>query len=273
MQHKELDAPGELETMIQNFWYLEKDFGASSSAFEVLPDGQAEIIFYFGSGCSILKEGKPELLPSPFIVGLLGQPVHFYAKDRLQIIGVKCFPWMVYDLLELPAVEAGVHGLVHPIALLQTGLNDLVDGGKIDEAFSLVIKWFMEVGSAMAPSAALTKAGQAMLKANGTLPVSSVAAAAHATVRTLERKFKASSGHTIKNISSLIRFEGVRDYLFRKPDTNIVRLAHEFAYADQSHLNREFKRYCGMTAAAFARQAKLRKEKFDDDFVAIILSS
>lgn len=273
MQHKELDAPLELRDMIQCFWYLEKDFGTTPSAFEVLPDGQAEIIFYFGSGCSILQGGHLELLPSPFIVGLLGQPVHFYAKDHLKIIGIKCFPWAVYNLLELSAVKGGVSGLAHPIALLQTDLNTWVDAGKVEAAFSLLLGWFMEIRKALRPSVMLTKAGNAMLNANGTLPVCSVAAAAHATVRTLERKFKASSGHTIKDISSLIRFEQARDHLFRNPDTNIAGLAHELAYADQSHLNREFKRYCGMTAAAFARQAKLRKKTFDGDFVAIVLSS
>jgi AraC-like DNA-binding protein len=274
MQHKELEAPEELRNMIQGFWYLEKDFGALPSAFEVLPDGHAEIIFYVGSGCSMLQEGNPVLLPSPFIVGLLGQPTHFYAKDRLCIIGVRCFPWAIYDLLKLSAANGGgVRGLAHPIALLQTNLNELIGAGKADEALALVREWFMNARSELTPSATLTKAGMAMLEANGTLPVSSVAAAAHATVRTLERKFKASSGHTVKNVSGLMRFEQVRDHLWRNPDVNIASLANEFAYADQSHLNREFKRYSGMTVAAFARQAKLRKKIFDGDFVAIVLSS
>jgi len=273
MQHIELDPPEELRNMIRGFWYLEKDFGISPSAFEVLPDGHAEIIFYFGSGCSMLQEGNLKLLPSPFIVGLLGQPVHFYAKDHLRIIGVKCFPWAIYDLLELPSVNTGVSGLAHPIASLQTNLSELVDAGKVNEALMMVCGWFMDGLSAMTPSAALTKAGKAMLEANGTLPVSSVAVAAHTTVRTLERKFKASSGHTVKDVSVLMRFEQVRDRLWCNPDVNVAGLAHELAYADQSHLNREFKRYCGMTVAAFARQAKLRRKIFGSDFVAIVLSS
>lgn len=274
MQHKELDAPEALRNMIQGFWYLEKDFGTLPSAFEVLPDGHAEIIFYFGSGCSILQDGNPVLLPSPFIVGLLGQPTHFYAKDRLHIIGIKCFPWAVYDLLKLSAADgAGVRGLVHPIALLQTNLDELILAGKIEDALALVSEWCINAQSELTPSATLTKAGKAMLEANGTLPVRAVAAAAHATVRTLERKFKASSGHTVKNVSGLMRFEQVRDQLWRNPNVNIASLANELAYADQSHLNREFKRYCGMTVAAFARQVKWRKKIFNGDFVAIVLSS
>jgi len=114
----------------------------------------------------------------------------------------------------------------------------------------------------------LFKAGVAMRKSNGTLPVSQVAAAAHATVRTLERNFKQSSGHTVKDVSALMRFEQVRNHLWHYPDTNIAGLAHELGYTDQSHLSREFKRYSGTTPAAFARKAKKTKQ----DFVAFVQS-
>jgi AraC-like DNA-binding protein len=116
----------------------------------------------------------------------------------------------------------------------------------------------------------LFKAGAAMSKANGTMPVSQVAAAAHATVRTLERKFKQSSGYTVKDVSGLMRFEQVRNQLWHYPDSNIAGLAHELGYTDQSHLSKEFKRYSGTTPAAFARKAKKRKQAVSNDFVAFV---
>jgi len=67
-----------------------------------MPDGYAEIIFHFGGGCSISYDGALQPLPSPFMVGLLNQPVLFYTKNRLEIIGIRCFPWTVFDLLGLP---------------------------------------------------------------------------------------------------------------------------------------------------------------------------
>jgi AraC-like DNA-binding protein len=118
----------------------------------------------------------------------------------------------------------------------------------------------------------LYKAGIAMRKANGTLPVSQVANAVHATVRTLERNFKQSSGHTIKDVSGLIRFEQVRNQLWLYPDTSLAGLAYEFGYTDQSHLSREFKRYSGTTPAAFARKIKKEGKFLNNHFVAFIQS-
>jgi AraC-like DNA-binding protein len=256
MQHQEFEPPEELRDIIKCFWYNKRDFGELESSFEVVPDGYAEIIFYFGSSCSTSYNGSLQPLPSPFMMGLLDQPALFYTKDRLQIIGIRCFPWTVFDLLGLPSGKDGVRIFEHPIAMLQLTLNKCIHAGRIDEALAHLKQYFLDVLSPAAIDSMLLKAGVAMRKANGSMPVSEVAAAAHATVRTLERNFKQSSGHTVKDVSGLIRFEQVRNHLWLYPDSSIAGLAHELGYTDQSHLSREFKRYSGTTPAAFARKAK-----------------
>ncbi|WP_212004969.1 helix-turn-helix domain-containing protein [Chitinophaga sp. HK235] len=256
MQHQEFEPPEELRDIIKCFWYNSEDFGEEPSGFEVLPDGYAEIIFHFGDACSISYNGCLQPMPSPFIMGLLNQPVTINAKNRLDIIGIRCFPWTVFDLLGLPSGRDGVHILKHPVALLQPTLNKYVQEGRIEDALAEVKQYFLHVRSQMVIDNTLFKAGVAMREANGGLPVSQVAVAAHATVRTLERKFKHFSGYTVKDVSGLIRFEQIRNHLWLYPDSNIAGLAHELGYTDQAHLSREFKRYSGTTPAAFARKAR-----------------
>jgi AraC-like DNA-binding protein len=272
MHHQEFESPEALRDTIKCFWYNKRDYGEEQSGFEVVPDGYAEIVFHFGSGCSIAYNGGLQPLPSPFMIGLLNQPVVFYSKNCLEIIGIRCFPWTVFDLLGLPSGKNSVHTFEHPIARLQPALNESIHAGRIDEAVAQVKQYFLDARSRVASDSMLFKAGVAIRGANGTLPVSEVAAAAHATVRTLERKFKQSSGHTVKDVSALMRFEQVRNQLWLYPDSNIAGLAHELGYADQSHLSREFKRYCGTTPAAFARKAKKRKQVVGNDFVAFVQS-
>jgi len=265
MQHQEFEPPEELRDTIKCFWYDRKDFGEQQSSLEVVPDGYAEIIFHFGIGCSMSLNGSIQPLPSPFMIGLLNQPVLFYSKNHLEIIGIRCFPWTVFDLLGLPSGNDGVRIFDHPIAQLQSTLNKLINTGKIEEAIAQVRQYFLNARSQVATNSMLFKAGVAMRKANGTMPVSQVAAAAHATVRTLERNFKQSSGYTVKDVSGLMRFEQVRNQLWLNPDSNLAGLAHELGYTDQSHLSKEFKRYSGSTPAAFARKAKREKQ-----FVAFV---
>jgi AraC-like DNA-binding protein len=270
MQHQEFEPPEELRDAIKCFWYNRRDVGELQSNFEVQPDGYAEIIFHFGSGCSISQNGGLQPLPSPFMMGLLNQPAVFYTKNRLEIIGIRCFPWTVFDLLGLQSGKDGVRIFEHPIAQLQNMLNKWIHDGRIDEALNQVKQYFLNARLGIASDSMLFKAGVAMREANGTMPVSEVAAAAHATVRTLERKFKQSSGYTVKDVSALMRFEQVRNQLWLYPNSTLSALAHELGYTDQSHLSREFKRYSGTTPAAFARKAKKEKPVVSSDFVAFI---
>jgi len=268
--HLEYESPPALSDTIKCFWYDRRDVGETLSTYDVMPDGYAEIIFYFGSLYSISPDGSLQPLPSPFMMGLLDQPVPFSTINRLEIIGVRCFPWTVFDLLELPSGKKAVHFFEHPVARLQSTLSELVKAGRIEEAISQLQQYFLDAHSHVAGSSMLAKAGVAMRKANGNMPVREVAAAAHATVRTLERNFKQSSGHTVKDVSGLMRFEQVRNQLWRDPDSNLAGLAAEFGYADQAHLSKEFKRYSGATPSAFARKAKKSKLAVSKDFVAFV---
>jgi len=270
MHHQEFQPPEELRDTIKCFWYNKRDVGALESSFEVVPDGYAEIIFHFGGGCSIAYNAGLQSLPSPFIMGLLNQPVVFHTKNVFEVIGIRCFPWTVFDLLGLPSNKDGVHIFEHPVARLQSTLNKLIKARRIDEAIAQVKQYFLDARSQVAMDSMLFKAGVAMRAANGIIPVSQVAAAAHATVRTLERKFKQSSGYSVKDVSGLMRFEQVRNKLWHHPGSNLAGLALELGYSDQAHLSREFKRYSGTTPAAFARKAKKGKQIVSNHFVAFI---
>ncbi len=272
MYHQEFEPPEELRNVIKCFWHNKTDFGETESNFEIMPDGYAEIIFHFGNGCSILQNGTFEPLPSPFIMGLLNKPAIIRSKNCLEVIGVRCFPWTVFDLLTLSSGKEEVHILKHPIAKLQSLLNDCILTNNIEQAITLLREYFLQTQSQISSDNRLIKAGTAMTKTNGNIPVSQVANEAHTTIRTLERNFKQSSGHTIKDVSALMRFEQARNQLWLDPDTNLAGLAHELGYTDQSHLNREFKRYSGTTPSAFARKGKKERQTLSTDFVAFIQS-
>jgi len=257
--HQEFDAPAPLSDAIRCFWHHVRQADQAASPFEVLPDGHVEIIFTFGNACSVARDGTWQRLPSPFMMGLLNQPVTLRADGRLDILGIRCHPWAVFDLLGLPAHDGQVHVFEHPVVQLQPMLAQHVEAGRIEEALACLTALFMNTRAARGTDSMLSKAGAAMSQARGTMPVRAVAAAAHASVRTLERKFKQSSGHTVKDVSGLMRFEQVRNRLFTDPDSCLASLAQDLGYADQSHLSREFKRYSGTTPAAFARRLILSR--------------
>lgn len=270
MQHAEFEPPVALRDAVKCIWYDRRDLGAAPSSFEVMPDGYVEIIFYFGGPCSISCDGVVQAVPSPFMMGLLNRPVVLQTQGRFEVVGIRCYPWTVFDLLGLSPGKGGPCMFQHPLAQLQSTVAELIAVDRIDQALAHVTLYFLEARSQVTMDTMLFKAGVAMRAANGTMPVSKVAAAAHATVRTLERKFRQSSGHTVKDVSGLMRFEQARNLLWTKPDCNLAAMAHQLGYTDQSHLSREFKRYSGTTPAAFARKASSAKTSTSNEIVAFV---
>ncbi|MFB6456658.1 helix-turn-helix domain-containing protein [Chitinophaga sp. Hz27] len=258
--HQEFESPEALKDTIKCFWYERRDYPDQETSYEILPDGYIEIIFQFGSLSSIGPDGFLLPLPSPYIMGLLNQPIYLSAKNRIEILGIRCYPWTVFDMLGLPTGKNGLQYITHPMAALQSELQEYITAGQPEAAVAILRNYFQSATSLLAIDMTLFKAGAAMTEAKGTLSVSEVAAAANATVRTLERKFKQSSGHTVKDVSGLMRFEQVRNQLWLFPDTNLAGLAAELGYTDQAHLSREFKRYSGTTPAAFARKHKAQQK-------------
>jgi AraC-like DNA-binding protein len=252
MRHREFAPPAPLRDLIKCFWHQRRDHGAP--AFEVMPDGYAEIVFYAGGPFAIAGPDGWQALPSPLLIGLLDAPLRLRLDGPLDIVGVRCFPWTVYELLGLPSATGNVSLESHPVAALQATVCACLLSGRPDDAIAAAGAHFL--AAHVAVDGVLTRAGGAMRAAGGTLPVGRVAATAHATVRTLERRFKHAAGRTVKDVSSLIRFEQARNRLWTAPDAPLAALARELGYTDQSHLNREFKRYAGMTPAVFARRRR-----------------
>ena len=172
MQHQAIEPPEALRDVIKDFWYISRDFDERQPDFEVTPDGYAEIIFYFGSACSISTPNGWQLLPSPFLVGLLTQPILFRAENRLEIIGIKGFPWAIFELLNLPPGKGGVRVMEHPIAQLQAALATCLRASDVAGALAQVMQYCVQARPQMASNRLLADAG-------GALPVSQVAAAAH----------------------------------------------------------------------------------------------
>ena len=273
MHHQQADPPAALRTIVKDFWYLRRDFNAQQPSFEVAPDGYVELIFTFGSPCSVATPAGWQQLPSPFLVGLLPQPLRFQALGPLEIVGIKCFPWAVLRLLGLPPGPAGVQTLAHPLAQLQAPLAQRLAAGNVAAALAEAARYVEQLPLPPESDPVLGKAGRALHAAGGMVSVSQVAAAAHATVRTLERKFKRAAGHSMKDVAGLLRFEQVGQHLWQHPAANLAGLAQQLGYADQSHLGREFKRYSGgTTPAAFARKAAQWQRAVSTDFVAFLLA-
>lgn len=82
---------------------------------------------------------------------------------------------------------------------------------------------------------------------HGIMPVEALAERLGLTLRSLERRFLASTGIGPKLFSRITRFRHARDILAAHESIPLAHAALEAGYYDQAHFNRDYKKFSGAT--------------------------
>ncbi len=92
-----------------------------------------------------------------------------------------------------------------------------------------------------------------LVRFHGAVRVDAAADGAGLSARQLGRVFDEQVGVSPKVAAKLLRFERAL-MLIRRTDMPLAAIAYEAGYADQSHLNRDFKELAGTSPAAYAKK-------------------
>lgn len=256
MQRIQYTPPAPLDSYVAVIWTAERDFTAPDSYFDILPDGYVELIFSYGSPSTISSGGITRAAPPCYLVGLLTAPLRLRAAGTLRIVGVRCYAWGVAPLLG-DAIHRSASGMIS----LDTCWPDLTAAmlaalaeGDAQTAISTLTA-FLQERAHQIPLVSKQELGlpQALFERKGHLRIADIAAQSSYSRRQFERRFRTAVGIAPKAYSRLLRFERVRNQLYNEPDANLAALAYANGYADQAHLNREFKAFSQQTPMQFAR--------------------
>jgi len=104
------------------------------------------------------------------------------------------------------------------------------------------------------------QAARLLLSQQGQMKIGDLADSCNVSRRQLERRFSEVVGISPKALARKMRFEHVRDHLWRTPDCDLATLAHSCGYADQAHLTREFKSFSNRTPGQFVAEMRATRE-------------
>ena len=238
MNYAEHPAPESLQDLVKVFWSL--DTGPGGKAWihhRAVPDGCVEIIRRL-DGRSRWKSEQPER----FAVGLIERPSTFSIGRGSRFVAVRIWPWTWRLLSDRPlaALRGGWWPGAEPTLL---ALADRLD----DPAAAAD---FLRQRLAKAP-ARLREIGRAILAA---AQVDDIRPGAGLEPRALQRWFAAHVGLPPRLYLRLLRFERAFVDLPGRPSLAEHALASGFA--DQPHMNRDFRALAGAPPAEARRVAK-----------------
>ena len=188
------------------------------------------------------------------IAGLHTQAATVVHDGRQSGVQVAVDPLACRSLFGLPAGElAGLDCRaedVLPTALVEQLRTAVLDGDAWPERLAgLDTQLHRLAGGARRDGVPpeVRHAWRRLLDTGGRMAVEALAGETGWSARHLRTHFRAETGLTPKQAARVVRFDRVRRALARAPHGVLADLAAQYGYADQSHLDREFRALAGCT--------------------------
>ncbi|GAA1755511.1 AraC family transcriptional regulator [Kocuria aegyptia] len=200
-----------------------------------------------------------EISSQAVVCGLHTRPALIDARAPMDGVQYALTPLGSRALLGVPAGE--LHDRPVELAeVLGSAAVDVVDrlheARTWDERFAVLdraLATHLEDSVAPVPSEVL-ETWRLVMTGQGRLPVSAIAAQVGWSRRHLAERFRWATGLTPKQLSRVARFEAARALLTDPTGPSLARTAALTGYADQSHLDREWRALAGCSPTTWMRE-------------------
>ena len=194
------------------------------------------------------------VLPDAWIGGLDDRPTIVGFGDTYGSIDLKLNPLGAYTATGLPLSE--LTGACVPLEdVFGAAARELVtrvrESAEWDARFDLVEAFLLaRLVDGPQPDPAVVWAWERLRRSHGDVRVQELACQLGCSRRYLRDAFVRQVGVSPKMVGRLMRFQHVRERIERAP-ARWCEVAYSAGYADQSHLNREFRDLAGTTPSDF----------------------
>lgn len=264
MPYIEFPPRPDLAHIVKCVWNYEAANDETSARPErIVPDGNPELVVHYGEPfAEITPEHGKRLQPRVFLMGQITSPLTLDASQGMAgVLGVRFHPNGARALIGA-AMDEVTNRRISMSDVAPRAADTVLD--QIARATSAgaradIIQHFVADLTAHHQRFQDTAVGHwtaRLAHARGILTITELARDASLSTRQLERRFLSQVGIAPRDYANIIRFRSVFDILTASGRTDWAKLAADAGYYDQSHLNRDFRRFLGCSPTAFLSQLR-----------------
>lgn len=237
---------------LKGFWQTE---GIPAYRIEtILPKGEVELIFSFGGSAEFSRETIGDgNTPRCFINGISSMPVRLTAPREQRFFGVVLQPAAVKKLLKAPS--GTFLNAIIDMELVDTIFNavwhELAACTNFEQRISYMQQWVLRRQPAMHRQE--MELSCFLDSREELLNVKAMANRFCYSTRQLNRKMQELFGMSSEIILRFKRYQHALNLVHHSAEI-FTGIAYSAGYFDQSHFNREFKEYTGLTPGAYRMQ-------------------
>ncbi|MFZ2446136.1 MAG: helix-turn-helix domain-containing protein [Syntrophobacteraceae bacterium] len=230
----------ELAGLIGRFWCVSKNDPDGPGTFEILPDGNFDLVFLLDDSCCKL------LFAGPYT-----RKARVPMFDFCQCFGIRFRPGKMPRIADIRPAEL-VDTIINPPKVLGIDINDLGEqlrsSEDIDSKRKLMEDMFIRAGGKTLLRGDLANHCTDLVEScDGRIRVRDLARVTGISVRTLERVFIEQVGLPPKKFIRLVRFQSALNKLKEGIYRSLAELAYDCGYTDQSHFIKDFKELSGIS--------------------------
>lgn len=242
-----------LQPYISCFWTMTSGIKLEEPILHrVIPDGCIDVIF------DLSEHSYGE---AASIVGTMTKPIFAELKDRVNFLAIRFLPGSFLHFFDIPAC----HFTDQIISLeMISGRREhkfterLAGKNHISNKIELLESYFEHLlMRSNRRDPAVRIALYNILKHKGNIGISQLSKSANSSQRQLCRKFNKWVGVSPKSFCRIIRFQNILRMLPSRSRCNLLFIALDGGYYDQSHFIHEFNSYYGLNPSEFLKSKKL----------------
>ena len=257
------DAPPALADVIKHFYCIHTDIDFERTPQFLSPSLEIMLIFNFGVplpvsfGNDALHEQEARRV---IVLGPLRKMLHYEVLPGTDLIVVTFNPNGFYRLFNIPVETMEAEKIYDPDQLLGiSGFGALWDAlagiATTEDRVKLLISHGYAFIKAPEKESIPLMAGFENGKNTLGEPSKAIAADAKLSERMVQLRFKKYMGFSTKELTRLLRFKQVIDFIQKQEDqVDWLSIVAQFGYHDQSHLIKDFKYYLATTPRKFVQE-------------------
>jgi AraC-like DNA-binding protein len=223
----------------------------TSNAFRFFADGRPGIM-YIESAYDVYLNVDQCRLPDLFLYGQTVKPIEIKLQGSFRFIIFYLYPHVIRNLFRVDAHEL-TDSCINFAYLFSSEAKELEE--RIQETkdsnrkVELIAEFMLDLISKnnLLVEKDLDFATGTLFKTNGEKDLPSLQHTLNMTERTFQRKFQQHVGVSPKQFARIAKFNGLLMQLNSRKYQSLTDIAYEYGFADQSHFNRTFREFTGMT--------------------------
>jgi len=219
----------------------------------VLPDTSLVIAFRFKGQVNYIIENNANALPTSAISGL---------RKSVRFINYKTDTSTILILFKEARATAFFKEPLHELFEDSVSLDNFVTQQKISnieeqlagaknnhQRVAIVEAFLLSNLNSHNTDKLIVNAIQRIYSTNGIIKIKELTDTFYISQDAFEKRFRKAVGTSPKQFASIIRMKSIIN--LRKPSKNLSDIAFDGEYFDQSHFNKDFKRFTGQTPTEF----------------------